>query len=95
MNNKGTDQSAQMRRLACAYVVRKPPKTGFVATRPNFNVFNKLWKRDKVRGLLIIVSLFRNEFNQVSNSIHVIHDQNILDCIYHMAIIQPNGKHPT
>ena len=33
-NNKGADQSAQMCRLVCACVVRKPPKTGFLALRP-------------------------------------------------------------
>ena len=36
MNNKGADQSARMRRLVCAFVVRKPLRTGFVATRPIF-----------------------------------------------------------
>ena len=25
-----------MHRLVCAFVVRKPPKTGFFATRPNY-----------------------------------------------------------
>ena len=50
------------------------------------NLFNELWKRDQMRGWLISVSLFRNEFNQVANSIHVKHEQYILDCIYHMAI---------
>ena len=34
--NKGADQSASMRRLVCAFVVRKPPKTGFLALRPIF-----------------------------------------------------------
>ena len=33
-NNKGADQSAQMRRLICVFVVRKFPKTGFLASRP-------------------------------------------------------------
>ena len=30
-NNKGADQTA---RMVCACVVRKPPKTGFLASRP-------------------------------------------------------------
>ena len=30
---KGADQTAQMRRLVCACVFRKPPKTGFLASR--------------------------------------------------------------
>ena len=33
-NNKGTDQTARMRRLVCACVVRKPPKTDFLASWP-------------------------------------------------------------
>ena len=33
-NNEGADQTARMRRLVCACVVRKPPKTGFLASRP-------------------------------------------------------------
>ena len=37
VNNKGADQTAQMRRLVCACVVRKPPKTGFLTSRPNSN----------------------------------------------------------
>ena len=32
-NNKGTDQSAGTCRLVCAFVVGKPPKTGFLASR--------------------------------------------------------------
>ena len=31
VNNKGT---ALMRRLVCTFVVRKPPKTGLLASRP-------------------------------------------------------------
>ena len=37
-NNKGADQTARMRRLVCACVGRKPPKTGFLAARPNYDV---------------------------------------------------------
>ena len=33
-NNKGTDQTALMRRLVCACVVCKPLKTGFLASKP-------------------------------------------------------------
>ena len=34
---KGADPTARMRSLVCACVVRKPPKTGFLTLRPNFN----------------------------------------------------------
>ena len=30
------------------------------------NLLNKLWKRDKMRGLLSILTLFCNEFNEKS-----------------------------
>ena len=36
-NNKGADQSARMRRLVCAFVVLKHPKTGFLASRSNYD----------------------------------------------------------
>ena len=34
MNNKDTDQTMRMHRLVCVFVVRKLPKTGFLALRP-------------------------------------------------------------
>ena len=33
-NNKGDDQTVRMSRLVCACVIRKPRKTGFLASRP-------------------------------------------------------------
>ena len=33
VNNKGADQSAQMHRLVCTFVVRKTPKTGLLPFR--------------------------------------------------------------
>ena len=44
------------------------------------NLFNGLGKRDKMRGLPSILSLFRNEFNK-SNKTRA----RILDSIYHMT----------
>ena len=32
------------------------------------NLLNKLMKRDKMRGLLSILFLFRNEFNKFNNT---------------------------
>ena len=34
-NNIGADQTARMRRLVCACVIRNTSKTGFLALRPN------------------------------------------------------------
>ena len=34
------------------------------------NLLNELWKKDKMRGLPSILSLFRNEFNKFNNTGH-------------------------
>ena len=41
---------------------------------------NELGKRDKMRGLPSIISLFRNEFNKFNNT-----RARMLDSIYHMT----------
>ena len=35
-NYKGVDQTEQMHRLVCAFVVRKPLKTGFLTSEPSY-----------------------------------------------------------
>ena len=45
------------------------------------NLLNELGKRDKMRGLPSIWSLFRNEFNKFNNT-----RARILDFIYHMTL---------
>ena len=45
------------------------------------NLLNELGKRDKMRGLPSILSLFRNEFNKFNNT-----RAQMLDFIYHMAL---------
>ena len=45
------------------------------------NLLNKLRKRDKMRGLPSILSLFRNEFNKFNNT-----RARMLDYIYHMIL---------
>ena len=44
------------------------------------NLLNKLEKRDKMRGLSSILSLFGNEFNKFNNTGAL-----MLDSIYHMT----------
>ena len=44
------------------------------------NLLSELGKRDKMRGLLSILSLFRNEFNKFNNT-----RARMLDSIYHMT----------
>ena len=43
------------------------------------NLLNELGKRDKMRGLPSILSLFRNEFNKFNNT-----RARMLDSIYHI-----------
>ena len=45
------------------------------------NLLNELGKRDKMRGLPSILSLFRNEFNKFNNT-----RAPMLDSIYHMIL---------
>ena len=45
------------------------------------NLLNELGKRDKMRGLPSILSLFPNEFNKFNNK-----RARMLDSIYHMAL---------
>ena len=45
------------------------------------NLLNELGKRDKMRGLPSILSLFRNEFNKFNNT-----RARMLDSFYHMAL---------
>ena len=44
------------------------------------NLLNKLGKRDRMRGLPSILSLFRNKFNKFNNT-----RARMLDSIYHMT----------
>ena len=46
-----------------------------------FNVLNELRRRDKMRSLSSILSLFRNEFNTFNNT-----GVRMLDSIYRMTI---------
>ena len=45
------------------------------------NLLNELGKRDRMRGLPSILSLFRNEFNKFNNT-----GARMLDTIYHMTL---------
>ena len=45
------------------------------------NLLNELGKRDTMRGLPCILSLFRNEFNEFNNT-----GARMLDSIYHMTL---------
>ena len=45
------------------------------------NLLNELGKRDKMRGLPSILSLFHNKFNKLNNT-----KAEIIDSIYHLTL---------
>ena len=45
------------------------------------NLLNELGKRDKIRGMPSILSVFRNKFNKFNNT-----RAGMLDSIYHMTL---------
>ena len=49
------------------------------------NLFNQSGKRDKMRGLSSISSLFCNEFNKFNNTVCYTRAR-MLDSIYHMTL---------
>ena len=51
-----------------------------MSARVLLNLLNELGKRDKMRSLPSILSLFRNEFNKFNNT-----RSRMLDSIYHMT----------
>ena len=52
----------------------------YMSSHVLLNLLNELGKRDKMRGLPSILSLFRNEFNKFNNT-----RARMLDSIYHMT----------
>ena len=45
------------------------------------NLLTDLWQRDKMRGLLSILSLFHNKFNKFNNT-----GAGMLDSFYHIIL---------
>ena len=52
MKNKDADQTAQMWRLVCDFVVRKPTKTGFLASMPILSAKIKHEQQEKLQNIL-------------------------------------------
>ena len=64
----------------CNYIA--PINRGsYMSAHVLLNLLNELGKRDKMRGLPSILSLFRNEFNKFNNT-----RARMLDSIYHMTL---------
>ena len=56
-------------------------KGSYMSAHVLLNLLNELGKRDKMRGLPSILSLFRNKFNKFNNT-----RARMLDSIYHMIL---------
>ena len=61
-------------------VLRRVNRGSCMSAHVLLNLLNELGKRDKMRGLPSILSLFRNEFNKFNNT-----RARMLDSIYHMT----------
>ena len=63
--------------------INKPKiyRGSYMSVHALLNLLNKLEKRDKMRGLPSILSLFRNEFNKFNNT-----KARMLYSIYHMTL---------
>ena len=62
----------------CSY---RKNRGSYMSAHVLLNLFNELRKRDKMRGLPSILSLFRNKFNKFNNTRAC-----VLDFIYHMTL---------
>ena len=63
--------------------LRRPElnRVSYISAHVLLDLFNKLGKSDKVRGLPSILLLFRNEFNKSNNT-----RSRMLDSIYHRTL---------
>ena len=61
-------------------IKRREHRGFYMSAHVLLNLLNELGKRDKMRGLPSILSLFRNEFNKFDNT-----RARMLDSIYHMT----------
>ena len=71
--------------IQCQYIFQENIysmyRGSYMSAHVLLNLFNELSKRDKMRDLSSILSLFRNEFNKFNNT-----GARILDSIYHMTL---------
>ena len=66
--------------LSAPYHLKPLNRGSYISAHVLLNLLNELGKRDKMRGLPSILSLFRNEFNKFNNT-----RARMLDSIYHMT----------
>ena len=61
-------------------ITNKTDRRSYMSAHVLLNLLNELGKRDKMRGMPSILSLFRNKFNNFNNT-----RARILDSIHHMT----------
>ena len=66
--------------LSVSVMMHQVYRESYMSAHVLLNLLNELGKRDKMRGLPSILSLFRNEFNKFNNT-----RARMLDSIYHMT----------
>ena len=85
-SSEGSDEPVQLSELSLlAYAIRTKIflaeyRGSCMSAHVLLILLNELGKRDKMRGLPSILSLFRNEFNKFNNT-----RARMLDSIYHMT----------
>ena len=65
-------------------IVHRINRGSYMSAHVLLNLLNELGKRDKMRGLPSILSLFRNQFNKFNST-----RARTLDSIYHMTFRLP------
>ena len=97
--NKGTDQSALMRRLICAFVVRKPQKQVFSRRGPMVNVYVALAVFFFKRVLPVLHRLFTFTQMLILFAFRFIFSETFIDnFIYpakHTIFLYFGNKHPS
>ena len=73
-------QFRRFKLYAITVVVYVLNRGSYMSAHVLLNLLNELGKRDKMRGLPSILSLFRNELNKFNNT-----RARMLDSIYHMT----------
>ena len=80
----GSSNAVDSHTTATRTISQVPAKSlnrgSYMSAHVLLNLLNELGKRDKMRGLPSILSLFRNEFNKFNNT-----RARMLDSIYHMT----------
>ena len=61
-------------------ITNKTDRRSYMSAHVLLNLLNELGKRDKMRGMPSILSLFLNKFNKFNNT-----RARMLDSIYHMT----------